>query len=165
MKLAGNLRLKSIDKGFENIKKLWGSSNYKGEHVEVGYSDGAGEDVVKYAMVHEFGSATNEERKPIRRTIDANKQKYKEVLHGILIESLAQVKHGEPKNIARGLEQLGRHVVADVRAEIKSGIPPPLLQSTLDEKARLGYPSTALIRTGKLLKSVASTVVAGGKRG
>lgn len=164
MKLVGNIRLRDVDKGFQNVKAMFQRAKHGSTlpGVEIGVSGAYGDDVVQYALAHEYGSRSGNhppKRSFIRATIDANKAKYKEVMKGILVEMLAKAAHGHEPDATNALDQLGRHATEDMRHRVQQGIPPPLKQRTLDEKARLGFPATALIRTGKLLKSIAYQVV------
>jgi hypothetical protein len=172
VKLKLNMLLKDVDKGWTSI--LLGAEKLAkkgGPVVDVGISDGMGEDVLKYAMVHEFGSAdgTIPQRSFVRSTIDKNAVKYKALVLAVATAAqgamLAAAKSGNAgeawaKAAATGLDKVGRMIVADIRARIASNIPPPLKEETIARKRSQGMPkpTIALIGRGVLIKSVAHQV-------
>lgn len=172
MKLKLNMLLKDVDKGWTAI--LEGAAKLAkrgGPVVDIGISDGMGEDVLKYAFVHEFGSDDGviPSRSYVRSTIDKNAPKYKALVLGVTAAAkgamFAAAKSGNPaeawaKAAAAGLDKIGRMVVADIRARIESSIPPPLKDATIQRKRAQGMPKPTipLIGRGVLIKSVSHTV-------
>jgi hypothetical protein len=160
--MSKTFELLDTDKGWKELRKLFREHSSKASGIEFGITDKYGADVPKYALVHEYGAPSQgiPERSYIRATLDTNKEKYRKIIRGLVIQAIAQAQHGEEADISGGLEQLGRLVVADMKARIKSNIPPPLKPATLRRKRAKGLPETALMgETGRLIKSIVSRVM------
>ena len=176
-----NMALKDVDKGWSAIalaaEKLVRTKG-KGPVVDIGISDGFGEDVLKYAFVHEFGSADGKipQRSYVRATIDKNQAKYKALVESVGVaartamaiaaKSRSNVFEAWERTAKTGLDKIGRMVVADIRARIESNIPPELKPATVARKQAHGMkkPTIALIGRGVLIKSVSHMVRSGGKK-
>lgn len=168
MKLRLNMLLKDVDKGWQAIASGAATLAKKGGPVlDVGISDGMGEDVLKYARAHEYGHGAIPERSYVRATIDKNEAKYKALVKGVALAAqmvLEKAKSGAAeawqKSAALGLDKIGRMVVADIRARIESHIPPDLKPATIARKRAQGMPKpeTPLIGRGVLIKSVSHRV-------
>lgn len=153
-----SMRIKSDkDNGFNAL--FAGLKAFNGSEIQVGVvGDDATPEDVALATIHEFGApaAGVPSRSFLRSTTDENKAKYERMMEASVQRLVKSPQNTNPK---RELENIGKKIAKDVRAKIDSGIPPALQDVTLNEKARLGFPSTALIRTGGLQNSITSKVV------
>jgi len=107
------------------------------------------------ATIHEFGAKNNRppERSFLRSTFDENQQEYKKELDQIGKDFF----DGKlpPARVDGELLLLGEEYRSDIIEKIRSGIPPPLAESTIEEK---GGEETPLIRTGQLWNSITAIV-------
>ena len=145
-----------------NTKKLTALKAKLGElskaRVKVGVLQGADESVetehgeltiAELAAVHEFGapSVGIPERSFIRGTF--NSPEGQEEITKFTTELADQIIKNEvaPR---QALQMLGAKGAAMVRAKIRSHVPPPLKQATIDRKGS----STPLVDTGHLINAV-----------
>lgn len=107
---------------------------------------------VLLGMVHEFGSERVPERSHFRSTFDEKQKDYQAELDRIAQAMLdgARLK-GE-------MLLLGEEYRADVLDKIRSSIPPPLADVTVERK---GGETTPLIDTGQYLNSIRVVVTTG----
>jgi len=107
------------------------------------------------ATIHEFGASNNRppERSFLRSTFDENQQDYQKELDQIG-KDFFDGKLSPPR-VDGELLLLGEKYRGDIIEKIRSGIPPPLAESTIEEK---GGEETPLIRTGQLWNSITAIV-------
>lgn len=100
------------------------------------------------AAIHEFGAprANIPERAHIRGTFDAKQGQWQAMASKLLKGVLADRFTPE-----QALGILGEQAVADMRAFVRAGVPPPLKAATIRAKGS----STPLIDTGRYLQSFA----------
>lgn len=98
------------------------------------------------AAIHEFGAprANIPERAHIRGTFDAKQSEWQaltaKLLKGVLVDRFTP---------EQALGILGERAVADMRAFVRAGVPPPLKPATIRRKGS----STPLIDSGRYLQS------------
>ena len=107
-------------------------------------------------MVHEFGSpaAGIPERSFLRSTFDEQRPAYKE-----LARKLCRAVIERKMSVPTALKVLGLKAESDVRAKIRSHIPPPNSPATIAAKGS----STPLIDTGQMVNAIASQVIIKGQ--
>jgi len=108
------------------------------------------------ATIHEFGGKDNRppERSFIRETIDKKRQTYIRKM-----EQIARLFFEKKMSLTKGLGLLGEKVQGDIKRWMKSGIPPPLADSTINAKTVAGKKKTVpLIDTGQLWGSITYVV-------
>lgn len=110
--------------------------------------------MAELGAIHEFGAprAGIPERSWLRSTADEQRRKWLALLE----RALALVLRGK-LDVRQALELVGQRAVADVVKKIRSNIPPPLAQSTIDRKGS----SRALIDKGRFVQSISYEVVSG----
>lgn len=114
-----------------------GIQGQAGLEKKVSESEGGGKFVslgavslVQVATFHEFGGNPGPpERSFLRSTMDENKEKYFQ-----LTEKLKSEIFAGKMTVKKALTILGMQIVADVKNKIRSGIAPPLAQSTIERK-------------------------------
>lgn len=146
-------RFRDIDRGWFNIKKnakdladVWVKVGVQGDKAMEQREGGITN--VQLATTHEFGSpiARVPQRSFIRATFDERERVYRKDRDEIVKDKTLSLQR------VRGeLRMLGEKYRADVIDKIRSDIPPPLAQSTIDAKAGV---TTALIDTMQLLRSI-----------
>lgn len=135
-------------------------------YVTVGIHDGTsvypetGETLLQVAFYQEFGTAHIPPRSFLRTPIAKNMNRIEKVRNACLKQV---VNDGADPMVAFG--RLGMMLVAVVQEAIARGIKPKLDEKTMQEKRRLGYPDTALIRTGKLYSSIGYRIHLASKTG
>lgn len=155
-----------VDRGWGALKKtleLIRSSN-GGAVVNVGFVGdkahlahaGTGLTNNEIGMVHEFGSpaAGIPERSFLRSTFDEQRPAYKE-----LARKLCKAVIERKMTVVDALKILGLKAESDVRAKIRSHIPPPNSPATIAAKGS----STPLIDTGQMIGAISSQVVIKGQ--
>lgn len=110
--------------------------------------NGDGMTNAEIAAIHEFGAprANIPERAHIRGTFDAKQAEWQamaaKLLKGVLMDRFSP---------EQALGILGEKAVADMRAFVRAGVPPPLKPATIRAKGS----STPLIDTGRYVQSFA----------
>ena len=118
------------------------------------YSGGgheAGANVAQVAAWHEYGTSKGiPARAPFRTTL-AEKR-------GEWVNGLKTLLAMNPQNPGAALTAIGEIAAHDIQAKIESGSLKALADSTIREKARLGYPHAAipLVRTGEMMNAISS---------
>jgi hypothetical protein len=114
--------------------------------------------MAELAAIHEFGAprAGVPERSWLRSTADAKRREWLALLE----RTLTLAVRGRI-DVGAALELVGQRAVADVQKKIRSNIPPPLAQATIDRKGS----SVALIDTGRFVQSISYEVVSGRQSG
>lgn len=127
-----------------------------GVHEDAGKYSGPGEQpsVVEVALWTEFGTRFMPERSWLRSAVDENLSQIdrwrEEILQEIWEEKIT---------VQAGLEQMGYRLQVLVQNKIRSNVPPPNAESTLEQKRKDGVGDGTLIHTGLLLRSVTFKVV------
>lgn len=156
--------LQSKDRGFLGLADLAKNFSKVGRAAMVGIQGEKGAETseehgdmtnVELGTIHEFGAKNNRppERSFLRSTFDEKQQTYKKELDQIGTDFF----DGKltPTRVDGELLLLGEQYRGDVIEKIRSGIPPPLAESTIEEK---GGEETPLIRTGQLWNSITAIV-------
>jgi hypothetical protein len=151
-------KVKVEDKGWDRIRSLAAKGGLGGKAASVGIQGDAamgdhdGMTNAELGAIHEFGTTDGRipPRSFIGSTFDANVKKYEDELARIAGAGLEGAK------IEGELLVLGEEFRADIYAAVKSGIPPPLAESTVE---RRGGDSTPLWDTGRLMDSISAVVV------
>lgn len=115
-------------------------------------ADHGGRPNVDIATFFEFGTATIPARSFVRATVDENNEEIHNTQRR-LGEALLYGRTTEEK----GFNLLGLQVDGMMKAKIRSNIPPPLKQKTIDRKGS----SVAGIDTGQMVQSITHRVVIG----
>lgn len=136
------------------LAKVRGSYVTIGVHEDAGrYSGSNAPSVVEVALWNEFGTSHIPERSFLRAALDENValiNNWREEAIGMLLQG-AQVE--------TALSMLGFRIMTLIQNKIKSNVPPPLAQGTVDAKVKDGVAPVTLIDTGLLLRSIAYKVV------
>lgn len=128
----------------------------KGSFVSIGFHEGAGHypgndapDVVEVALWNEFGTRTTPERSFIRSAIDEHEGLLNEWRQEMLYNMVFKLWP-----LRKALETMGFRIQVLIQNKIKSNVPPPNADSTLDAKKKKGVPGVTLIDSGLMLRSV-----------
>ena len=150
---------KDIDRGYKKIGEV--IKDTQGTTVDIGFwgplSYKNQETVTQIATTHEYGDARQNipQRSFLRSTADAMRTQYKKDLRKIF-EKVLTLK----LDLVKGLTIFGEHGVSDVKAKIRTNIPPPLSLVTIMRK----WGSTmALIDTGTMINFIRHRVNLRGK--
>lgn len=142
----------SIDiKKFIALQKSNGGGAYVaiGVHEDAGtYGDG-GPDVVEVALWNEFGTTNMPERSFIRSAIDDGMEQINQWREEFLTKMLT-----DGWTERKALEAMGFRIQTLIQNKIKSNVPPPLAESTVQAKMKDGVAPKTLIDTGLLLRSI-----------
>lgn len=109
----------------------------------------AGLSVLEVAMFHEFGLGVPR-RSFISDWADENEERHKAQIRAMAKAVVA----GKVESVEMGMMRLANLYAGEVQKRIADNIPPPLAQSTIDQKGS----SVALINTGQMRSSVAPYV-------
>lgn len=141
-------RLKSLTEG------ITVTVGVQGKEATEDYEDGPS--VAQVARVHEFGYPEGNipQRSYMRATYDENREKYRR----LIVKGSRDTMLGKMKS-RQGMFIAGETYRKDIIKRIKSNIPPPLKQATIDRKGS----SVALIDTGMLVAAITTVVKVGGK--
>lgn len=147
-------RLKVDKKALERLRdKLKGA---KQAFVSVGifedsgnYSVAGSPSVVEVALWNEFGTGKTPERSFLRSTLDAQRALIN-TWRGEAIQKMLT----QDWSVKQALEMLGFRVSELVKNTIKSNVPPPNAEYTVEKKRQAGVAPRTLIDTGLLLRSV-----------
>ncbi len=102
------------------------------------------------ATRNEFGLGVPE-RSFLRAWFDLNKSRIRREIADACKEALRPTRNGRPKrNKEQAMRDLGRRYVAEVRAWILDGVPPPNAPSTIARKGS----DTPLVDTGLMMRSI-----------
>jgi len=139
----GWLRIKKNAKKLADVRATVGVQGDKAMEMREG-----GITNVQLATTHEFGSPIGRvpQRSFIRSTFDEREKRYRKAL-----EKIAKSTTLTPERVRGELRLLGEQYRADIIDQIRSNIPPPLSQVTIDLKKG---ETTALIDTGQLMRSI-----------
>jgi hypothetical protein len=143
------------DRGYKALfRRLAGAKNRK-VTVGVHEQDGAAshsEDltILDVASFHEFGTATVPQRSFIAAWADEQRPE----IEAAIRKAGEALVTGAIPSADQALNRLGVKFVGDVQQRIRSGIEPPLAQSTIDSKGS----STPLVDTGQLFGSISYKV-------
>lgn len=130
----------------------------KPTHTNVGVLGKKGKHAVGKARLHEFGGEVMwgkvrvriPQRSFIRATVIRNQAKYVTILS----RGMTQIIDGDATK-AQILGKVGALIESNIRETIKRRIPPPLKQSTLDNRKRHGNNTgVPLIDRGDLIRSI-----------
>ena len=148
------VRDRGLDQIMDNMRAFDGKQlavGFQGPEAGAIHPDGD-IDIIGIAVIHEFGApgAGIPERSLIRATFDAKAEDWGRLAGDIA----AKVYSSTPAEPLRALGILGEVVVADYRAAITAGIPPPLKQATIDRKGS----STPWLDTGATRNALTWTV-------
>jgi hypothetical protein len=144
--------VKVIDRGWKRIQKEFKKVS-DGEAVTIGVQGNAATEEnegitnVRLGAIHEFGTDDGRipERSHFRSTFDENVKKYEKEL----VDAAKRITAGE--SFEGELILLGEMARKDILDKIKSNIPPPLAQSTIEQKKG---ETTALINWGIYWNSI-----------
>lgn len=116
--------------------------------IKAGILEGAtnmdGEPIAPYAACNEFGTASIPARPFLRNTVAAHWNEWTQGFRALL------QKHG-PEGAAQAV---GKRMVDDITATIKSSMPPPNSAATIQRKSMREGPRGTLIDTGAMIKAV-----------
>ena len=139
------------DKTPDIFKKI---EQIKSGYVTIGVHAGAGNypngmEVVKVALMNEFGTETSPERSFFRSAIDENIDKInkwrEEMLDNIFEKDWP---------VEKALKAIGLRIQILVQNKIKSNVGPENAESTKEAKIRKGIAVRTLIESGLMLRSV-----------
>ncbi len=146
-----SVKVEDKDRGYnELVKKIEGMDRLA-ILVGVFEREGAqphGDDaftVLDVAAVHEFGTDTVPQRSFIRAWFDENIEKAREALRRLMVQALQGKLTPE-----QCIERFGLWVQGEIQKRMAQGIPPPLAESTIEQKGS----SVPLIDTGQMRSSV-----------
>lgn len=154
--------VKDIDRGWKDIVKgLKASTKVGGISAAIGIQgdaavaaspEHAGKTNVYIGLVHEFGTRDGRvpSRSYLRSTFDEHKDEYQKEL-----DSIAKHVSGGEANLKGEMMVLGELYRGQIINKIRSHIPPPLSESTIERKRG---EETPLIDTGQLLNSISVDV-------
>lgn len=149
--------IKTTDKGGKELQAFMKRMRAaKGAFVSIGFHEGAGKypgnnapDVVEVALWNEFGTRTTPERSFIRSALDQHEPKLNEwrweMIYNMMFKGW---------DLRKALEAMGFRIQVLIQNQIKSNVPPPNAESTLEAKAKKGVPGVTLIDSGLMLRSV-----------
>lgn len=171
--MKARFKVTSKDKGFAKLSVEFKALARGDTYVKAGvlgdaeHTGGDGITNVELAVIHEFGSPSNNipERSFIRSTFEANKAFYQAALRA----GINRVMDGQG-SFARMLGMLGAKMAADMKKTIVAGIDPPTSPATTARKLAKSYAGAAagdpkpLIDTGQLLSSITWEVVDSGTK-
>jgi len=150
------MSVKDKDRGWKKIKK---NVLHKTNSVSIGIrGQGVGKSsLASIAYYHEKGgkrvgwkNGCPPKRSFIASTIDKNLMKYQLALDKVASRILSGLVSKKT-----GLHGLGFLLVKGIKSTIRSGITPPLAESTKKQKARIGKSkNTPLIYRGRLINSI-----------
>lgn len=101
--------------------------------------------VLDVAAVHEFGSEHVPQRSFLRAWFDENQDRAREALRRLMVQALEGKMTPE-----QCVEKFGLWVQGEIQKRIAQGIPPPLAESTIEQKGS----SVPLVDKGQLRSSV-----------
>lgn len=142
--MSKKVELIDKDLGWKKIKKQFSRADLE---LSVGILEGSpsrtegGPTNAVIGHIHEYGLGNNPERSFLRSTMDDKKGSADRMV-------IRDIRRGmTPEQV---LNLLGLKLQADVRATIRSNIPPALSASTIAQKGS----SVALVDTGQLVQSI-----------
>lgn len=152
-----NIKTQTTDKGGAEFKKLIEKlGKAKDSYVTIGLHEDAGNysgknapSVVEVGLWNEFGTETSPERSWLRSAIDEHEKD----INDWKDEAIANILH-EDWTLEKALEMMGFRIQQLVQNKIKSNVPPPLADSTVEMKKKAGVAPETLIDTGLMLRSV-----------
>ncbi len=157
-----SIRVITRDRGYLDLLKRVEESKNAGLVVgildELGGTnvhDGTGLTVAEIAEVHEFGLGNNPERSFIRAWFD----QHREPCRRVIAAAMKAVVAGKITKV-QAIEQVGALFVAQIQQRIRSHIPPPLQQATIDRKGS----DVPLIDKGQLWSSIGFKPTDGSER-
>lgn len=116
-----------------------------GIHQAVDGRDGESLGNAQIGHIHEYGLGNSPQRSFLRSTFDEKRDAYIRLFR----LSFSRAAHGLCTG-KEAVEFVAMKAVADVKRKIRSNIPPPLAESTVERKGS----STALIDTGQLINAI-----------
>lgn len=171
-----DVQIKTDKRGLEALKKTIRKLQAAPSHVRVGLlgdskknsRKGDGLTNGQLGLIHEFGTSTIPARPFLRPTINANADRYNQILANIAKRALDS--KGSTRD--RDLGLLGQAAAADVKNFITQGkpIPPPNAPATLarkQAKTRRGSDGSVrtLVDTGRMVAAITYQVVKAEKKG
>lgn len=148
-------KVKIIDRGWKKIGKSldkFARGKVAAVGIQAGEADierGEGATNVLIGVVHEFGSVNNPERSHMRSAFDENKNTYQKLLDKIATGVFSA------KEVEGELLLLGEKYRKDIIDKIRSGIAPPLAESTIAAK---GGGTTPLWTTGQYINALTALI-------
>ena len=156
--MASKNKVSVKDTGWRRFKKNMGLLDNiditVGVHAAEGAQDRDGITAAEVASIHEFGAPNAAspipQRSFLRATMDEGRAKYNRLLEDVVTKTVK-------KNVSpiQRANRVGSTIRKDVINRIKSRIPPPLAQATVDRGRRADTP---LLNTGQLVRSIKSIV-------
>lgn len=143
-----------VDKFLQELAKARNSYVTIGVHEDAGEYPDADVSVVEVALWNEFGTRYSPERAWMRTTMDENEgqlNRWREELIGKMM--------GEGWSVEKALDAMGFRIMTLLQNKIKSNMPPPNAQSTIDAKAKKGVSPSTLMDSQLMLRSVTYRVV------
>jgi hypothetical protein len=129
-----------------NVRKM-----RDGKMMRVGVTDAPhdgtpGMTVADIGAIHEFGLGSAPQRSFLRAWVDQEQASWMRRLRAAVLSFILSSDAWE--------EKFGKYCVDGIRKRIWENIPPPLQEATVTRKAREGYDTTPLVRSGQLIEGI-----------